>query len=108
MASSRGPWRDHSMTRFLGFVVLLTVAFPSSAADPGRCEYEEPHMGTMFRIVLYAPDKATADKAATAAFARVEELNRMMSDYRPDSELMRLCQRSAKEPAGPVKVSDDL
>jgi thiamine biosynthesis lipoprotein len=62
----------------------------------------------MFRIVLYAPDKETADKAAKAAFARVEELNRIMSDYLSDSELMRLCQKSDKQPAGPVQVSDDL
>jgi FAD:protein FMN transferase len=41
-------------------------------------------------------------------FARVEDLNRIMSDYLPDSELMRLCRQSATKPAGPVKVSDDL
>jgi FAD:protein FMN transferase len=96
------------MARVLGLLVLLTAAVASPAAEPGRFEYEEPHMGTKFRIVLYAPDKATADKAAKAAFARVAELNRIMSDYLPDSELMRLCQKSDKEPAGPVKVSDEL
>jgi thiamine biosynthesis lipoprotein len=65
-------------------------------------------MGTKFRIVLYAPDKPTADKAAKAAFTRVEELNKVMSDYIPDSELMRLCKESESKPAGPVKVSDEL
>jgi FAD:protein FMN transferase len=96
------------MTRFLGFLVLLTPVGVSRAAEPQRFEYEEPHMGTKFRIVLYAPDKPTADRAAKAAFARVAELNRIMSDYLPDSELMRLCQKSEKTPAGPVKVSDEL
>jgi thiamine biosynthesis lipoprotein len=95
------------MTRLAGFLVLLAVA-PVSASEPVRFEYEEPHMGTKFRIVLYAPDKAMADKAARAVFERVAELNRIMSDYSPDSELMRLCKRSEKEPAGPVKVSDEL
>ncbi len=62
-------------------------------------------MGTMFSIVLYAPDVQTATHAAQAAFARVEALNRIMTDYDPDSELMRLC----REPAGrPVKVSPEL
>jgi FAD:protein FMN transferase len=96
------------MTRFLGFLVLLTPVGVSRAAEPQRFEYEEPHMGTKFRIVLYAPDKPTADQAGKAAFARVAELNRIMSDYLPDSELMRLCQRSEQVPAGPVKVSDEL
>ena len=34
-----------------------------------RFTFSEPHMGTTVRIVLYAPDEATAKKAAAAAFA---------------------------------------
>jgi FAD:protein FMN transferase len=96
------------MTRFPAFLVLLATAPATRAADPQRFEYEEPHMGTKFRVVLFAPDRAAADRAAKAVFARVEDLNRIMSDYIPDSELMRLCKQSATTPAGPVKVSDDL
>jgi thiamine biosynthesis lipoprotein len=65
-------------------------------------------MGTKFRLVLYAGDRETADTAAKAVSDRVEKLNGIMSDYLPDSELMRLCKRSATKPVGPVKVSDDL
>src|SRR5262249_54574220 len=32
----------------------------------------------------------------------------IMSDYLPNSELMRLCKKSESKPAGPVKVSDEL
>jgi thiamine biosynthesis lipoprotein len=96
------------MTRTISMLALVAGAVTARAEDARRFEYEEPHMGTKFRIVLYAPDKETADRAAKAAFARVGELNRVMSDYVPDSELMKLCQKSAKEPAGPVKVSDEL
>src|ERR1700739_261243 len=60
-------------------------------------------MGTTFRIILYAPDEATAKKAAKAAFARVAELNAIMSDYQPTSELMRLCEKAGGAP-GEVKV----
>ena len=95
------------MSRFLPFLILLAAGI-SRAEEPKRFEYEEPHMGTKFRIVLYAPDKSTGDKAAKAAFARVEELNKIMSDYIADSELMKLCKKSEREPAGPVKVSDEL
>lgn len=96
------------MTRLVPFLLVLAITPTTRAADPQRFEYEEPHMGTKFRVVLYAPDKGAADKAAKAVFARVAELNRVMSDYDPNSELMRLCKRSAVKPAGPMKVSDDL
>src|SRR5262245_38963564 len=36
-----------------------------------RFSYAEPHMGTQFRIVLYARDQTSATAAATAAFKRV-------------------------------------
>ena len=95
------------MTRVLSIVILLAAGI-LHAEEPKRFEYEEPHMGTKFRIVLYAPDKASADKATKAAFARVAALNEIMSDYIADSELMKLCKKSEKESAGPVKVSDEL
>lgn len=74
----------------------------------GRFEFESKHMGTTFRVVLYAADKDTAKKAADAAFARVAELDGIMSDYKKDSELMLLCAKFAKEVGEPGKVGDDL
>ena len=47
-------------------------------------------MGLPVRLVLHAPDRQTAEPAARAAFARIASLDRMMSDYRPDSELRRI------------------
>jgi thiamine biosynthesis lipoprotein len=62
-------------------------------------------MGTIFRIVLYAPDAATAEKASRTAFDRIAKLDNALSDYKPESELMRLCQEAGGPPA---KVSADL
>ena len=62
-------------------------------------------MGVDVRLVVYAPDKPTAERACAAAFERFADLDTMMSDYRPDSELMRLC---AKAGGPPVPVSRDL
>ena len=73
--------------------------------EPQRYAFSEPHMGTTVRIVLYAADEATAQKAAKAAFARIAELNRIMSDYNPTSELMKLCEKAG---GPPVEVSVDL
>lgn len=62
-------------------------------------------MGTLFTITLYATNKASAEGAADAAFHRVAALDEIMSDYRADSELMRLCD----QPFGkPVLISKDL
>ena len=61
-----------------------------------RFEYSLPRMGTMFRIEMYSAEAPQASKAAEAAFARAEELEQIMSDYRPDSELMRLCARGRR------------
>lgn len=70
-----------------------------------RHTFTEPHMGTRFQIILYAPNEAMARQAAAAAFARIAALDASMSDYRPASELMRLC---AKAGGDPVPVSEDL
>jgi len=70
-----------------------------------RFEYVQLEMGSLFRLTFFADNKTSADAAAVAAFERVEELNRIMSDYDPQSELMQLCKR----PVGkPVRVSKDL
>jgi thiamine biosynthesis lipoprotein len=62
-------------------------------------------MGTQARIVVYAPDAAAASRASDAAFARIRELDEIMTDYRPTSELMLLCRQAGQ---GSQKISDDL
>jgi len=61
-------------------------------------------MGVAARIVLYAPDDATARRAARAAYARMALLEDIMSDYRPESEVRRLAARAGAA----VPVSGDL
>jgi len=62
-------------------------------------------MGTLCRIVCYAEDSATARLAANAAFSRIAELDNIMSDYSPASELTGLSQQAG---GSPQKVSPDL
>ena len=59
-----------------------------------RYEYSQVLMGVQVRLVLYTTDEEASKTAARAAFARVAELEDIMSDYRPDSELMRLSRTS--------------
>ncbi|MCF7669065.1 MAG: FAD:protein FMN transferase [Verrucomicrobia bacterium] len=63
------------------------------------------HMGTMFQIVIYAPDQKAADSACEKAFRRVKELDRIMSDYYTKSELNKLCAQPVGEA---VHVSEDM
>jgi thiamine biosynthesis lipoprotein len=56
--------------------------------------------------VLYAPDQALARQAADAAFARIKQIDEIMSDYNPASELCRLSDTAPA--ANGVPVGDDL
>jgi len=84
---------------------LAFLCLPLSAAKLQPFEAVEPHMGTLFRIKLYAADEAEAQAAFTAAFQRITELDRTFSDYIPDSELNRLVKSAVHKP---VKVSSDM
>ena len=79
-----------------GCLILLSSALAFSA-ELRKFEAVEPHMGTLFRIAVYAPDRAAARAATNAAFARVKYLDEALSDYNPDSELMRLTRHPAME-----------
>lgn len=52
-------------------------------------------MGTLVSITLYADSPDRAQHAFRAAFARIAELNRILSDYDPQSELSRVCHLDA-------------
>ena len=78
---------------------------PGPAERLVRFEFEETHMASPFKIVLYSTDAATARRASRAAFDRIAALNTILSDYDPESELSRLSQSAGK---GPVPVSADL
>jgi thiamine biosynthesis lipoprotein len=88
--------------------LLLAALAVGQTTDrlPERFEFTQIQMGMPFRIVLYAPDADSANAAARAAYARLRELNGIMSDYEPDSELMRLCRTAGSGKA--VPVSPDL
>src|SRR5689334_15066147 len=98
------------MTRLMLAILLLAGAASDhsiSASRSGfvRFEFSQVHMGTQFRIVLYAQGAETARQASTAAFDRIARLDAIMSDYRETSELMMACKPAAHQW---VKVSDDL
>ncbi len=88
-----------------GLLASCRSGIDSASEELFRYEFKQPHMGTLFTITLYAPDEAEAREACDAAFAKIAALDRMMTDYNPDSELMQLCQKPVGQP---VRVSDEL
>ena len=62
-------------------------------------------MGTLFRVKLYAAGAEQARSAFRLAFARIETLDNILSDYKPESELSRVTTLAVGRP---LRVSADL
>jgi thiamine biosynthesis lipoprotein len=93
------------MNTFFSIVCGLFLIGLGGEPNLDRFTFSEPHMGTLFKIILYAPDESAANRAAKAAFQRIATLDAIMSDYRPTSELMQVCQKAGGDP---VRVSEPL
>ena len=77
------------------------------APESGRPELERftftgIQMAVTIKIVMYAPDEGSAERAADAAMARISQINSVMSDYDPTSEVRRLSDTSGEGRAVPV------
>lgn len=87
-------------------IIISALAIPfQSKTELTLYRFTEPCMGTTCQINLYSMNKEEASRGANAAFLRMKQLDRIMSDYNPESELRQLCRRSG---TGPVSVGDDL
>ena len=64
-------------------------------------------MSIPVRIVVCAENDSKAQVAAEVVFRRVHELDALMTDFEPDSELMQMCRQGGKS-GEPISVSDDL
>jgi FAD:protein FMN transferase len=84
-------------------VWLSATAFAQSLE---RFTFAEPHLGTIVELTIYAADEAVANVGARAAFARIKELDGIFSDYKPNSEAMRLCDLAGTGRA--IRVSPEL
>jgi len=89
---------------------LARGAERAKADEVGReslLSFAQPHMGTEFTIRSWCPPERRdeLEAAVAAAFERVAELNRICSDYLPESELNDL----ARAPVGEAfEASPDL
>ena len=61
-----------------------TLAKPS--VNPLRLEKSADAMGSTFSIIVYGDDLARMEEAVAVAFGELHRLDRMLSNYQPDSE----------------------
>lgn len=91
------------------FSLLVALCFFSlqgfSRAEEKRFTFTHPSMGTVFQIILYAGEETRAQKAAEAAFQRIDQINQQASDYLPESELSRGNRAPIQTP---FPISDEL
>jgi FAD:protein FMN transferase len=71
-----------------------------------RYDFTQTEMAIPVTIIIYSTDVTIANRAAKAAFDRIHELNGVLSDYDPQSELRRLCDSSSAGKG--IAVSEDL
>jgi len=94
------------MGRLIIACVLGVGSAQPEGQTPARFTLTQREMGVPVTTILYAPDEATATAAGRAAFQRIHELDAVLSDYDPESELRRV-ERTA-DAGKPVAVGADL
>jgi thiamine biosynthesis lipoprotein len=93
------------LSRLLGIGLTIVALTGPSRSELHRYEAVEPHMGTLVRITVYAPGELAARDAFRAAFDRIRNLDGILSDYRPDSELNQITKTAVGRA---VRVSEEL
>ena len=113
-AWATSPVSSSKGNRAVAISVIAAAIWASLAAKPitapatdaiQRFERVEEAMGTTFAVVLYGIGRAALESAADAAFDEVHRLDRMLSNYLPESELSEVNRRASM---GAAHVSDEL
>ena len=87
----------------LTFSIALAFAVSATLLANERFEFEEPHIGTHVRIILYAPSSEVAERVSKDAFDAFRKVNAIMNTYDRNSELSQLCASR-----GWIRLSEDL
>jgi len=74
--------------RLLGFLFFIIPFFGSAQLQ--RFQFAQPKMGSPFNLIFYGDDSTKATVLATEAFALIDSLNHIFSDYDSTSELNAL------------------
>jgi thiamine biosynthesis lipoprotein len=86
-------------------VLLLLAASLLQAGELLRLEDSFDAMGTTYIVIAYAEDQQVLESAVEAAFGEARRLDRVLSNYRSESEWSRMNREAAQKP---VEVSPEL
>jgi len=84
------------MRRFSVAVTLLLLAPPAARAE--WYQREAAIMGTRISAELWHEDAAAGEAALDAVFAEMHRIDRLMSHYKPESQLSRINRDAASQP----------
>ena len=90
------------LTRLLATLIFAATALSAQAA---WVRAQEPIMGTRIQVELWHRDEAAGRSALSAVMDEMHRLDRLMSSYRPDSELSEVNSNAGRRP---VTVSQEL
>lgn len=85
--------------------LFLGVAATLQAAELLRLEQSLDAMGSVYTVVAYGEDRTKMIAAVDQAFEEVRRIDRMLSNYRADSELSRINREAA---ANAVLASEEM
>jgi FAD:protein FMN transferase len=92
----------HTVVSRLIPLVLLALTLPAHAAWYSR---DEAIMGTAIRVELWHDDEAAAEAAMDAVMAEMHRIDRLMSTYKPESEISAINRDAAK---APLRISQEM
>ena len=90
----------------LVFILLLITVLFFLAINKKPVVFESGYrlvMGTFARVIIVAPNSIIAQKAASDAFAAIEKVDDLMSDYKDDSDIGIVNKEAFQRP---VQVSE--
>ncbi len=91
--------RVRAVTGRVLVLAIILFALHGTAADTGAQQLftrVHPAMATDFTLYLYASDKAAADREADRVFGIVDDVEQLLSNYRPQSELSRINREAGR------------
>jgi thiamine biosynthesis lipoprotein len=97
--------RIRAIGLYLCLLSLSTLLLTARTAPPLKLQHDVYAMGTEYTMDLYGDNAALLESAAEQAGDEVKRLDRMLSNYIPDSELSKV---NAEAFDHPVAVSPEL
>ena len=92
------------MGKFLLVAGVVHLLLPA-VANADWVRRNEAIMGTAIYVELWHPDQQAGESAIDAVIDEMHRIDRLMSTYKPNSEISQVNDRAATEP---VLVSDEL